>query len=396
MIFSIMKYFLVCLLLNLRVSCSSLDAARSKHIERPMVGFYSNSIRNRSIVIDSRWFCDPPGGVEAMIQLSIAAVQATSKETVFVSGYNGLHYHEKWKNIYGDKLVTQVLELNQLKKGDIIIFNEGILCPKVPEGVLVFIYLLANYRGCKDDTYHYLSHNHYLLKFENLMLPKERMIHPYLTEAITTLAHQQGLQHDGSLLYSKMAYRSKKTDLILVDDDVPESVKRIIASVAEALGGKALVLSGLTRDQLMDAYLAAKVATDWCMRGSERCMLEASLFGAVIMTNNCETGSDFHDLPIPGRFVYNHTDDTRKSSDKTNEDLFNENLPVYKKLKADITAVVTHAFHNYWELLDDFEPLRRSVISHTPAAMLRETVRFLSTVDTHEEDKLMKKKCVGC
>ena len=376
----------------------------------PTTGWYagprnSPTTLGRVIVVDSRWFGDPPGGVEAMIQLSIALAAATSRDEVFVSGYGGLSYNEKWKRAYGDKLVTKVRAISDLKRGDIVFFNEGMGCShgpaNVPEGVFVYIYLLAAYRGCKDAKMHFISHNHYLLNFENLHLPKERLIHPYLNENFTYMAHLRGLQHDGSISFNKMRYKSKKRNLILVDDDVPESVKRMIVMAAESSGGKALVLTGLNNEQLIDAYESAKMATDWCMRGSERCMLEASLFGALVTTNRCETGSDFQDLPIPAKFIYNHTDDSALHSDAKNEELYNSSSPLYQRLLADLMHVVSHGFSNYWDLVDDYEPLRRSILSHNPSSMVRESVRFLSSHGL-SQDMLGQlhggqgSKCVGC
>jgi hypothetical protein len=326
---------------------------------------------------------------------------AASPERVFVSGYQGLVYHEKWKRAYGKKLITQVKTIPNLEKGDIIIFNEGMACEhfgSVPEGVFVYVYLLAAYRGCKKDGLHYIAHNHFLLNFETLRMTKERLVHPYLNENFTQMAHQRGLLHDGALLYSKMRHRGKKRNLILVDDDVPESVKRIFKHVAESLGGESLVLTGLKHDELLEAYESAKMVTDWCMRGSERCVLEASLFGALVTVNNCDVAKDFYDLPIPAKFVFNHTDNTGKNSDKTNEDLYNTDLPIYKKLKADIYEVVLSGFTNYWDHVDDFEPMRRAVLSFTPNNMIKESVRLLSThnLSPDEMAQVSLKKCEGC
>jgi len=367
----------------------------------PTTGWYANTNPDRAIVVDSRWSPDPQGKDEALIQLMLALVAATSRDFVYVSGYMGLHYNDKWVQRYGSKkLVYKVREIEKLQKGDILIINEGITCPHLPEGALGFVYMLASYRGCKSNDFHYISHNHYGLAFENLHLPKERLIHPYVNENITLLAHARGLQHDGSILYSKLRTRDKKANLVLIDDDVPESVKRIIDKVTKSLGGQTLVLTQLNMEKLIDAYDTAKVVFDWCMRGSERCVLEASLFGALAITNRCETGGDFHDMPIPARFIVNHTNPTGRPSDKENEDLFGETNHLHLQVKEDLTAAIAHAFQNYWDLVDDFEPVRKSILSHTPASMLRETVRFLATVNEKSNEsggeKLMPDKCIGC
>ena len=355
----------------------------------------------RAIVVDSRWFGDPPGGVEAMIQLSIAMAAATSRQQVFVTGFGGLTYHDKWKRAYGDKLITQIRSISDMKKGDILFFNEGMGCEhmgKVPDGVAVYIYVLAAYRGCKSSDMHFISHNHYLINFENLRLPKERLIHPYLGESLIGMAHQRGLQHDGSIVYSKMTYRSKKRNLVLVDSDVPESIKRIIGEVSKSLGGESLVLAGLNQEDLIDAYESAKIVTDWCMRGSERCILEASLFGALVTVNHCETGLDFHDMPISAQFILNHTNSDGHDSDKENEALYNKSLPMHQRLRAEYTAIISRGFKDYWQHLDDFEPLRRSILSHNSVTMVKEAIRMLAThgLSPNEMEQVSAIKCVGC
>jgi hypothetical protein len=42
----------------------------------------------------------------------------------------------------------------------------------------------------------------------------------------------------------------------------------------------------------------AKVVFDSCMRGSERVIAEASLLGALPLTDACQTGANFADVPI--------------------------------------------------------------------------------------------------
>ena len=55
-------------------------------ISQQSTGFYSRNRVSNSIVFDARYFHDPPGGVEALIQLSIAFHSALpGRNAVFVS-----------------------------------------------------------------------------------------------------------------------------------------------------------------------------------------------------------------------------------------------------------------------------------------------------------------------
>jgi len=82
------------------------------------------------------------GGCEAMVQLSIALVQATkSKNEVYVTAAN---YNPRFVSLYAKSLVRETKQISELRSGDILIFNEEEPCPKnIPIGVNVFYYLLA-------------------------------------------------------------------------------------------------------------------------------------------------------------------------------------------------------------------------------------------------------------
>jgi len=157
---------------------------------------------------------------------------------------------------------------------------------------------------------------------------------------------RSGLLADGT--FADLArLQGLKSDILLIDGDVPEPILEVLTgagslravqvrtvggliSGAEAREGtqellelhaatassveqqgrrfQALLHSGrrpvvakdLKKEELMDLMLQAKVVLDWCMRGTERTPIEASLYGAVVLTNDCDTGGDAVDFPLDG------------------------------------------------------------------------------------------------
>jgi len=341
-------------------------------------GFYGNKNPSKAILVESYFFSDPPGGVEAMIQLTIALCQAVKDcaNEVFITKDK---YHPRYLPIYGDKLLHRTKNVKDLQPGDIYVINEGIECQTVPDGVHQFVWLLASYRGCKDTSARFISHNQHLTTFEGLRLPRERVIHPYLSPPMVEAAFTRaGLTQEGVILYDRSQIRGRKEDLVLVDNDVPHAVEPIIREAAVAAGGRALTLDNLNRSQMIDAYERGKVMFDWCMRGSERCPLEAALFGAVSVSNACDTGLSFADFPVPADFLLPWTDLDKPPEDKKLRD--GAVLVSREKLKERLTAVFRRAFDRYWELQPAYEPLRRSILDHNLPSMTREAARFLSTV----------------
>lgn len=262
--------------------------------------------------------------------------------------------------------------------------------------------------GCKpsDHKVRYISHNQYLSSWtyrgqgeelekgninEVIRLPSERIIHPYMSPYIVEKAfHIAGLQHDGLIDYERSLIKTKKRKLILLDDDVPEEVKeaaRIAARKTE--GSEVKVVVGMERDELLKAYEESMIIIDWCMRGSERCPLEAALFGAIAITNKCATGLAFADFPIPGEFII---------------DSNRHNTLSMEEVEAIFTKMFDSIFNNYWDIVPDYEPMRRLVLEHNPATMTKEAVRFLATSDIDEDankklspdNKLMDGDCKGC
>ena len=251
---------------------------------------------------------------------------------------------------------------------------------KVPSGVNTFVWLLASYRGCK--TARFISHNQHLTNFEGIKLPKERVIHPYISPLLVEQAVQRaGLTHEGIIFYERSKLKSIKEKLILIDNDVPHNVTNIIIESAIAAGGSSLYLDNLNASSILNAYERGKVVVDWCMRGSERCSLEAVLFGAIAITNICDTGSNFADFPIPYEFLIPHPD------------------PNQNQLKDVFTQLFTKIFQEYWDILPLYEPLRHKILSHNPTTMTREAIRFLATIHIHENytfNSLHPSGCIAC
>jgi hypothetical protein len=235
--------------------------------------------------------------VEAIVQLSIALSYAVENPQEVVIRAP-VEYHDKWTKLYNTALIRNGKHSSELKPGDIFITTEGVLCPTdIPKGVHIFVWLLADYLGCRDNGIRYLSHNQFLSNFtyegKKIIIPKERIIHPYISIPIVERAHNiAGLERDGTILYHRSQLVTVKRNIVLTDDDIPYEVRVLVNQAAEKNSGKVINLSGLNRTELLSAYESGKIVIDWCMRGSERCPLEASLFGNIAITNFCSTGNN--------------------------------------------------------------------------------------------------------
>lgn len=328
------------------------------------------------------------GGVEALIQLSIALTHAVHNPLeVFVTD---IDYHEKWRRLYGGSLITRTKSLNQLHKGDLFITNEGIGCFNHSPDVEVFVWILANYLGCKSGV-RYISHNRFLTNYtfddKYVRLPLERVINPYISQPIVKHAMKfSGLHSDGSIAYHRSQLHLVKANVVLTDNDISPGVFDVVRRVADKMGVKVINLMELNSTQLTQAYEQSKIIIDWCMRGSERCPMEAALYGAVLLTNNCETGSSFVDFPIPSKFILPQGRETIDNNDK--------------ELEAMLEKQFTDIFANYWDYVPMFEPLRRAILDRSPRNMVSDATRFLQTLHVTESSPqsewLMLDGCKGC
>lgn len=339
----------------------------------------------RSIVVDSQFFGlkDGSGGVEALVQLSIALKHATlHNSAVYLS--LPVDYANKWMLSYGNDLVLESMPRTSLESGDLYITSEIVPCPRdLKSGVHLFIFFLAEYSGgCRKFGARFLSHNQFLANYslhgqQLRLLPPERIIQPYITPSIVNFAHAHaGLLADGVISFLRRDNEVTKDDVVLIDDDVPIAVVQIIKAAAARAGGSAVTLANFSSIELLQLYRKAKIVVDWCMVGMERGVLEASLFGAVLITNDCSTGSSFADIPIPSQFLIRRG-------------LGNGKLP--KRL----FNLFHEVFHNYWAHVGRFEPLRRSILGRTAHTMALEARRFLESLHV-EGSAMMGGGCVGC
>jgi hypothetical protein len=182
----------------------------------------------------------------------------------------------------------------------------------------------------------------------------------------------------------------------LVDNDVPDDVYQVIKAATAEANGRVLYLDNLNRTQMVDAYERAKVMIDWCMRGSERCPLESALYGAITMSNMCDTGANFADFPVPHEYLFPWAALKTSGSDEGKRAVADagaraEQGVSREALKERLQRTFRHVFDNYWDILPLYEPLRRSILDHNPTSMMREAARFLSTVyiaDDHISSKM--------
>jgi hypothetical protein len=162
----------------------------------------------------------------------------------------------------------------------------------------------------------------------------------------------------------------------------------VIKASAQVAGGKAVVLTEMNSTTILKAYESGKAVVDWCMRGSERCPLEASLYGNIAITGHCDTGMNFADFPIPSDFVISGNF----------ADYHNLTRADMKVVGAKLIVIFKRVFHSYWDLVPLYDPLRRSVLSHNPHSMINEAVDFLATVHIDEKNSKenMPGGCIGC
>ena len=122
-----------------------------------------------------------------------------------------------------------------------------------------------------------------------------RIVHPYLTPTVTSRA----------VAFMASDWMRNKRNLLVANHDLGRmpvlqskqhtgssmTMMELLNDSARAVGGTVVLADGLSQAQLVEAYRAAKAVIGWCMHGSERIPLEASLFGAVLLTNACEHGA---------------------------------------------------------------------------------------------------------
>lgn len=200
--------------------------------------------------------------------------------------------------------------------------------------------------GCEQISHtFFLSHQPYV----PIDLPATSVIRPYITPSIVA-------DSEGALTHTK-------EDLILIDDDVPIGVTRAIQTVCNSIKGCQIwKASGpneagvgkKTRKELAQLYRRAKIVVDWCMIGAERMPIEASLYGAALVTNDCIGGGSQRDFPIPKR-----------------------NLLVQP---SDFQEVIPRIFANYEQEQHDYAPMRSLYRGLNGTSMAKEVHTWLKAM----------------
>ena len=239
------------------------------------------------------FFAKATGGVEALVQLATALHRWMPSRTVFSKSGNISYEH--YSSIYPTLLEIPEIEEDSLRAGDIYIIPEIEKCPAhlVQKGVRVFIWLLAritsdDWRASQSDGCEFVAHNFWLK--EEFGLDRSRLLLPYI----------------GSWAVPHTPIENeRREDLIIMNshDHADSPFAAVLTEHCDANNCTIVKPSGLNQSQLLDLYARAKIIFASCMVGSERMPLEAALNGVVMMTDNCWTGSDTRDMPIPKRNV---------------------------------------------------------------------------------------------
>ena len=138
-----------------------------------------------------------------------------------------------------------------------------------------------------------------------LRLAQEYQLTPYVSPSLVAAAVAHTKMLSSGRIFTRN-FQTPKRDVVIIDDDailVTEGKFRDVVEKTTKLWPSVEfhVATKLRRSRLVQLMKDAKVVYDDCMVGSERVVLEASLFGAVVVTNDCNVGSRFADVPIPSR-----------------------------------------------------------------------------------------------
>jgi hypothetical protein len=262
----------------------------------------------RRVVVDGSRAHEFSGELEALIQLGLAFKSFLPEGMVYWMGKDreGLYtdaFHDTYKREYGDVPGSiPWIKLATLKKGNVLILSGNEKCPidLVKKGVDVYVWHLALARHAqsgadskmklwKEQGCKVIAHNFYLGVAVDL--PPENILRPYISPSF--------IVEEKAIAKSK----SKKENLILIDENTPGSVKSALADHCKALGCTTTVMKGMKQKELQSLYEKAKIVVNWCLVGSERMPIEAGLRGALLVSNNCKSVKDFRDFPIPKRNI---------------------------------------------------------------------------------------------
>eukprot|EP00854_Cymbomonas_tetramitiformis_P018817 gene18817-22482_t len=304
------------------------------------------------------------GGPEALIQLALCLYALYPQRVHFPQTHltrvvddpatTVSFFHRRYIDEYPDVIKIPFSPSRVINSKDIYIIPEVIACPRqlVDKGVRVYIYLLGPSKIDKASGCAYIAHNFWLSYHANVNLTRDSVIKPYISPSLVASAHR-ALAIMGNTQTRK---------LVLLDDDNPKEIITYVGQCCVVLGCEALVVQGYARSELPELYTKSAVVVDWCMRGSERMSLEAALHGVILVTANCQTGSDRRDIPIGNRWVPDSSFPPTRDANWNNSKLF-------RILKRSLTSRT--------QALQEMSNLRNLYLKHVSSESMRREVAML-------------------
>ena len=325
------------------------------------------------------------GGPEALVQTYLALRDASTNTRWTVKALGHIHpgHHDEYrKQLAGTKISRD----HEVDVNSIVVVPEMHDCAEIkkryPLAKKIFVFLLqGGPPGPKSvaDGCSLLSHSYYISRPHvtnqlwysigqqiDVSLPEHFQLTPYVSPSIVedSLRHT-GMLKSGRIFVSRLA--SPKQSVVLLDDDalllsqnlltqIDEKVKAVVPDVAF------IVSKRMSRTKLMSVMKTAKVVYDDCMVGSERVVLEACLYGALVITNDCNVGSRFADVPTPLLL---------KGSPLANATAYVD----------EFAEAVVHALKNFNNLLPDFNAARLYYASLGKESLVAEAAHFLSHLE---------------
>jgi hypothetical protein len=322
------------------------------------------------------------GGPEALLQLYLALGKASIGTNWDVKALSEVP-HPTHVRDYPNWGTSRISKDAEVDARSVVIVPEIRRCAdmksRFPHAKTNFIYLLqggpvtrriAAAGGCSM-----LSHAYYIARpytgnpiwipgYEkiDLNLPEEYQLTPYVTPSLVKAAveHTQMLR-SGRIYVQKLA--TPKRNVVIIDNDARLLARGYEAAVKQTKSivpdVQFVIATGMSRNALTQLMKDAKVVYDDCMVGSERVPMEACLFGAVVITNNCNVGLRFADVPSPLRLVGSPDSDV-------------------DQYVAEFVEVVVNALQNYENLLADFNPARLYFSNLGAESLADEAAVFLS------------------
>lgn len=264
----------------------------------------SLSKRNRPKVVILNRLDIKTGGPEALHQLLIAAHQVYPENTFMGPRFvrepkpKGVRPDRYFFKEYPGSIheIPHLRNLDNLTRGDILIIPEVEPCPLdfvQDRGVRVFTYMLST-KHKPNDACPQLAHNHYFLNHPPFV--SEHLLRPYLTPS--------WIPRDWNT-----APQNNKERLLILNHDMNERLEtRLIVkhlrhqcATTPEWNCTVQLVQGFDKAGLLDLFARAMLVVEVCLVGSERLILESSLYGVLPILTDCLCGNETRDFPIPRR-----------------------------------------------------------------------------------------------